>query len=153
MGSEVTNDLGDRLRAMRDRELRRRQAEEAAQETRYRHEAQQMTIDRDFMLAQCRVGQPWEYAAWLRGYMAGGGEPDHFANHDTPRLWVALTHLQVRPLYGSFALKILVPDGITEDGADTGHTELFITDGDVYRSRGFHNCPVQVPVWLDTDVD
>jgi hypothetical protein len=108
--------------------------------------------NRAFMLAQLRPAQPWEYGAWLKGYLLAGGRPTHIYDHRMTEMYVALTDLSIRPLYGADSLNIILPEGIREDGGDTGHVNLFIVNK--YLQRGFHQrtptTPEFVPVYSDT---
>lgn len=146
--------VGERLQRMRHRHLADERDRRELRDREFEERLRRSEVDREFMIAQCRVGQLWEYAAWLKGYMEAGGTPTHFYDYDTPKFWVAAADLQIRPLYGSASMQIVVPEGIGyEDDVFTGHTSLFVT-----RTRShftvFGNLhhPPFVPVYQDTEI-
>jgi hypothetical protein len=99
----------------------------------------QQRNNREFMLGQVRPARPEEYAAWLRGYIKRGGRVTHFYSYPSHgRIWISkVPVLAVRPLYGCYHLRVvIIPHGSSEDGGDTGHTQLYFMDK--YLSRGFH---------------
>jgi hypothetical protein len=80
------------------------------------------------VLDQCWPDPPErrDYERWLRGYLRNGGKAPHYFNRPWDRWeWVrSKTHLILRPLYGSYALNIIIPEGGTVSG-ERGHSNLF----------------------------
>jgi hypothetical protein len=144
------NDLDRMLQESYDKAMVRQRAQRSEQTHATDSMLQEQEQNRAFMRAQCRPASPGEYMAWLKGYVLAGGEPTHFYDYPLREMWMALGHLEVRPLYGAFSMRILVPDGVCEDGGPTGHTDLFIISNGHYYTRGFHDRPSSVPMWSNT---
>lgn len=113
------------------------------------------TEDREFMLTQLRPAEPGEYVEWFQGYFQAGGRSFRRHEYATPKMWVAVKHLDVRPLHGAKCLRIIVPEGIYDNGGDTGHTDLFIVRNGQYLQRGFHDRTARAPrdVYIYSDMD
>jgi hypothetical protein len=126
--------------------------------SRAQHEAQSMVErdNRELMLTQLRPAEPGEYATWVQGWFQAGGRSFQRITSATPQIWVATKHLDVHPLHGAKALQIIVPEGIDDNGGDTGHTDLFILREGRYLQRGFHDqvarTPRNVPIYSDMNL-
>jgi hypothetical protein len=101
------------------------------------------------MRQHLRPAKPHEYASWLQGYIAEGGQPTHFYDRPTPLSdwYVALRDFEMYPLHGALSINVIVPVGVTVTGS-TGHNDLYLMDG--FTSRGFHDQPSTVLVYTDT---
>lgn len=83
---------------------------------------------------------PEDYNSWLTGHIGMGGEMP-------VRDWyVANVSFEIRPLYGSTSINVVVREGVTVTGK-TGHNSLYLMDG--FKSRGFHDSPASVPVYTN----
>jgi hypothetical protein len=147
--------LQQALAEERERYLRAVQKCREEREHQHNEKRTRMEQDRAAMLDQCREAEAGEYDEWLKGHLLAGGQPSHFHNFPTPRMWVATCNLNVVPLYGAASIDgILIPEGLSDDGGDTGHTNLFLMQG--YLGRGFHERTAgrakYAPVYSDTRI-
>lgn len=112
--------------------------------------------NRQLMLEQLRPAQPDEWASWVDAYLRSTRKPvvRRLTRLTAEDVHVATQHLEVHPLYGAQALRIILPRGIQDWGGETGHTELFGYGEDRVTYRGFHDLrwPHQVWVYPDTEL-
>lgn len=79
--------------------------------------------------------QSRDYSLWLKGFMEAGGIPTHCYNYNMPEYFcVATGDFVLQPLYGSDAIKVIIPVGVEVRGEDIGHCNLFFMDG--YKHKG-----------------
>jgi hypothetical protein len=101
--------------------------------------------NKEFMLSQLRLAQPEEYDKWANAAIKANPQVEIDLRDYRPQMYVALHDLHIVPLYGTFALNIIVPKGINDFGAKTGHTNLYITRNSEYLTRGFHEVTAHHP--------
>ncbi len=67
------------------------------------------------------------YKEWLRGYLENGGKPTHFYNYNFPidDFRMAKNNFIVIPLHGASSFQIIVPKGITYEGENLGHINIY----------------------------
>lgn len=144
----MSDEVAERLDRLRTAALTAQRAERDAMLQQSLEGARQSHENYEFVVAQCRPARPWEYPAWLRGWMAAGNNPTHYYDYLSPKMWVAMSHLvTLRPMYGSAAIYLLIPEGTNYEG-NPGHTTLFITKDGSFTTRQH----ASVPVWSDTEV-
>jgi len=154
------NDLAREFEEMRSAAYAQEATRRREDEDRQRKLVGDQYERREELLTQLRPLRLGEYNAWLTGFMLAGGRPTHFYNYPTPlsEWFTAVSDVALAPLYGSFALEIVVPAGVRDLGGDTGHTSLFITTSDgEFLGRRFRDTGPQtqlsfVPVYTDTEV-
>lgn len=86
-----------------------------------------------------------DYLLWLEGYIKNGGRPSHVYDYPFSRWewYVATRSIEPVAAYGSGAINIIIPAGISVGIGDWGHCNLFYIDG--YRACGI------VPIFKDTN--
>jgi len=125
------DDLNQRLDELRAAEYRRA-AEWEEQQRRMHDVGYAMKQDfHQYMLPFLRSAKVDDYAAWLKGFMEGGGVPTHVYDYNMPnRFYVATRGFEMQPLYGALSVNVIVPAQIrvgVEKGL--GHNGLFLMDG------------------------
>lgn len=89
------------------------------------------------LLASVRAAEPIEYAAWLSGYLAAGGQVTHEYDYNLPsrHFFVAVNSgMYVPALYGAMSVRLIVPAGVrvslsTEFHGNPGHSSVYFMDG------------------------
>lgn len=94
------------------------------------------------------AADPEDYNAWLTGHLRAGGKVSHFYSYEMPaeQWFVANVSFEIRPLYGSASINVIVREGVAVTGK-TGHNSLYLMDG--FASRGFHDSDASVPVFTN----
>lgn len=91
----------------------------------------------EFISNHLRQATAEDYAEWLHGYIARGGEPGYYYDRPLPlnETYVALNDLgdDMPELYGSHAISVIVPAGIKGPNDDgylaIGHSQIYYMDG------------------------
>ena len=110
--------------------------------------AEEVRKERDsHLLPKLRFALPFDYVAWLKGFLDGGGEPTHLYDYPFPdTFYVAREDFRMIPLYGAMAIHIIVPSKIIvshEPRKNIGHCTL-------YFMKGYEILGSWVPVYSDT---
>lgn len=116
----------------------RKQAEEE-----YRQERMKMKHARWKLQGVTRKATPNEYRRWLGGYLSRGGKnlkiEDETFRTSADEWFLLEEDVELPGLYGTEAVSLLVPKGISVSG-ERGHCDILYMDG--YRTEGVHRVPV-----------
>ncbi len=112
------------------------------------HEKKRLVAEQyksEYLLPRLKDAGSRHYKKWLRGYLALGGIPVHYYNYDW-RGFIATDDIVLEPLFGSLAIKIIVPCSVNFIGS-TGHCKVFLM-----KDFSYMGCGDFVPVYKDTIV-
>lgn len=95
-----------------------------------------------------RQGTVQEYNSWMTAFVDNGGSPTSYTSNgmSTDRFFVATKDFGMRPLFGAYAIEVLVPEGIKFKGGALGHSKLYFM-----KKGGLSDAGI-VTVYGDTDV-
>ena len=95
-----------------------------------------------YLMPKLRKADVGDYKDWLKGFLKVGNKPTHVYNYEFSRWawYVARDNLEMKPLYGSQAVHIIIPKDIEVTG-NSGHTGL-------YFMKDF-SCNGSVPIFKD----
>ena len=116
---------------------------EAVQQARRRHQCPHYEPYRQLNITNSTVpAHRWQYEEWLSGFLFNGGRITHVYDYPWTRWRWLCAHrtFTIKPKYGSRAVNLIVPVGITISG-DRGHSTLYFMDG-------FHTEDI-VPLFAD----
>lgn len=105
---------------------------------------------RERFLEACRPATAADYAAWLSGWLARGGQVTHIYDYEIGRAdwWVMDRYASPPKLYGAQSVNVIVPDGVPLRPANVrgnvGHNSFFFMDG-------FAADALWVPSYTDVD--
>lgn len=96
------------------------------------------------LLPKLRNAVPPDYKAWLVGHLKKGGEITHSNDYKMPDNWyVAKTNIDLRPLYGTQSVNIIIPEGLSVKFLQgLGHCSL-------YFMEGFEQCGGWIPTYAN----
>lgn len=117
-------------------------ADREAFEQKY-HEAER--YKKEYLYPKLKNASPKHYKKWLKGHLAKGGSPTHYYDYDWCG-YIATEDIELAPLFGAQAIKIIVPCGISLRGS-TGHSCVFLMEDFCYKGWGDFT-----PVYQDTVV-
>jgi len=119
-----------------EEELRKHETEsqrfEREEELR-KHEAESRSQAAEGWLSKCSEASAGDYAKWLKGYLAQGGEITHVYDYEMPaKFGVANQPITMTKLCGGDSVSIIA-DNVAVEVESMGHNQLYVIDGDEFK--------------------
>jgi hypothetical protein len=81
---------------------------------------------KEYLYPRLKIATPKQYKKWLKGYFAKGCTPTHYYDYDWCG-YIATEDIELKPLFGSQAINIIIPCGISSNGS-RGHCNIFLME-------------------------
>ncbi|MDY6966736.1 MAG: hypothetical protein SVM80_12370 [Halobacteriota archaeon] len=127
----VYKDVRSEIDAFKDEKIREERQSRAEHEYEYSKLYAEEQKTWKVLKQNLRRATEVDYVEWLFGYIQNGGKPTHYYDYELPRrdFYVATQDFEIRPLYGSSSVSIIVPKNINFLGGELGNNKIYLLKG------------------------